>query len=318
MLPRSAPSRDYYLWSALVFSLASHAIAFLQFSIRFSDLGLPARWHEQFALLVSASAACAVLQFVLHRREIPRGVFFVLRPLVLFVATYPLGNSVIVRTTLLSALVFESMIYYSIPAGLSISAVLVAASLLFRGGSQSWDQPAASVSMDNLLFMGFYPLVVMALGAFLKNAQRLAAERKRLVEQLRQAGRSLVETNIQLQEHVIRSEEQGKLLERERISRELHDTIGYTLMNIIATMKASMELARSDSGRMREFMTKGIEQAQKGPGGDAQRPAHPPLHRAVLVVGHFSREPAGVRVQGHAHRRECALQQHALVPRRVH
>ena len=66
---------------------------------------------------------------------------------------------------------------------------------------------------------------------------------------------------------------------------------------------------------MREFMTKGIEQAQKGLAEtrSALR-TPPPLRRAVLVVGHFSREPANLRVQGHAHRRECALQQHAPGP----
>lgn len=256
--------RDYYLWSALLFSLASHCIAFMQFSINFHNLNVPQRWFLQFTILAAGSLACAVLQFLLFRREGARIGFLVLRLLLLFIATYPLGNYVNVRTTLLTSLVFEIMIYYPVPASYILSSVLIAASLLLRKTGPSWEQQVGSITLDNLLFMGFYPIVIMVLGAFLKNAQRLAAERKKLVELLRQASTNLVETNIRLQEHVVRSEEQAKLLERERISRELHDTIGYTLMNIIATMKASMELAKSDTEKMRDFMTQGIEQAQKG------------------------------------------------------
>jgi signal transduction histidine kinase len=256
--------RDTYLWSAILFSAASHIVAFLQFSISFASLQLPERWFLQFAILVGASFACALLQFLLRRSEVVQAVLLFVRLLVLFIATYPLGNSTTVRTTLVASFVFETMIYYAMPASMIGSLALIAASLFLRTTGPAWDRQVATVSLDSLLFTGFYPLIIMVLGAFLKNARQLAADRKTLIEQLRQASTSLVKTNIQLQEHVVRGEEQAKLLERARISRELHDTIGYTLMNIIATMKASLELSRSDTDRMREFMTKGIEQAQKG------------------------------------------------------
>ena len=188
MLPRSAPYRDYYLWSALVFSLASHAIAFLQFSIRFSDLGLPARWHEQFALLVSASAACAVLSSssCIAARS-PGGSFSSFGR---WCSSWPpihgqLGDRAH-HSAVRARLRVDDLLLDSRGA---VHLRRARRRVAPRGGSPVLGiQPAASVSMDNLLFMGFYPLVVMALGAFLKNAQRLAAERKRLVEQLRQAG----------------------------------------------------------------------------------------------------------------------------------
>jgi len=256
--------RDSYLWFALLFSVASHVVAFVQFSIRFPMLGFPARWQTQFGLLVAGSLACAVLQFILYRRDIAQAMLVLVRLLFLFVATYPLGNAVNVRTTLVASFVFEAMIYYPLPWALIASVGLIVASVLLRSGGSVWNVQSSSASLDTVLFLGFYPLTVMLLGFFLRNAQRLAADRKRLIEQLRQASTSLVETNILLQENVVRGEEQAKLLERGRISRELHDTVGYALMNIIVTMKASLELSHSDGERMREFMTKGIEQAQKG------------------------------------------------------
>lgn len=256
--------RDSFHWFALLFSVASHVVAFIQFRIRFAMLGLPDRWQTQFALLVIASLASALMQFTLHRREIAQAMLVLGRLLFLFIATYPLGSAVNVRTTLVASFAFEAMIYYPLPWALISSFGLVGASILLPGGASVWGGRSSTASLDSVLFLGFYPLSVMILGFFLRNAQRLAADRKRLVEQLRQASTSLVDTNILLQEAVVRGEERAKLLERERISRELHDTVGYALMNIIVTMKASLELSHRDGERMREFMTKGIEQAQKG------------------------------------------------------
>jgi len=256
--------RDSYLWFALLFSAVSHVVAFLQFTASFSALGVPARWHLQFGLLVGGSLACAVFQFALHRRDMAQTILVLLRFLFLFIATYPLGNALNVRATLAATFVLEAMIYYPVRWALVPSLALVAASVFLRNGVSVWNARSTAASLDTLLFLGFYPLAVMFLGLLLKNAQRLAAERKRLIEQLRQASTSLVETNIRLQEHVVRGEEQAKMLERGRISRELHDTVGYALMNIIVTMKASLELSHSDGERMREFMAKGIKQAQKG------------------------------------------------------
>jgi signal transduction histidine kinase len=255
---------DRYLFLALAFSIVSHVIAFLQFVLHFQALAVPDRWFVQFTLLMALSLMTALLQFLLQESQMARSSLVIARAVLLLVITYPLGDYVNVRTTLLASLLFENMIYLSFPAGLIVSFILIAASLLSPRVNHAWERLTDRVSADNLLFLSFYPCTILVLGTLLKNAQRLAQDRKRLVEQLRLASSQLVDTNILLQEHAVKSENQATLLERERISRELHDTIGYTLMNIIATMKASMELAKSDPRRMRDFMTQGIEQAQKG------------------------------------------------------
>jgi signal transduction histidine kinase len=257
-------SPDRYLYLAPAFSIVSHVIAFLQFAFHFQALSVPDRWFVQFCILMGLSLTTALLQFLLHKNQMARSSLVAVRAILLLVITYPLGNYINVRTTLLSSLLFENMIYLTFPTGLVVSVFLIAASLASPLVNSSWDRPTGRLMADNLLFLIFYPCTIMILGTLLKTAQRLAQDRKKLVEQLRQASSQLVDTNILLQEHAVKSENQATLLERERISRELHDTIGYTLMNIIATMKASLELAKSDPQRMRDFMTQGIGQAQKG------------------------------------------------------
>ena len=256
--------RDSLIWLALLFSFVSHVISFLQFCISFEGLQVPERWFGQFTFLVACSMLAASLQFLLYKQWSALYICLASRFFILFFATYPMGNFIAVKTTLLTSLVFETMIYSTFPFSLIISTAFIAMSIIIRKSGSAWDRQVMWISFDNLLFVGFYPLIAMVLGGALKDAYMKASERRKLIEQIRSSSMNLVDTNIKLQEYIIKSEENTKLQERERISRELHDTIGYTLMNIIVLLKACMELAKTDTTTVFNLMAQGIDQAQKG------------------------------------------------------
>lgn len=255
--------REHVLWVAVGFSLLSHLIVFLQTLFSFPALGIPEEWRGQLFALLGISFSIGVVQFVFYRRRTTLLTMILLRVIALTVATYSLRDSPFARTALLSSLVFEIIIYLELPYAVGASALAIA--LALAAGSRALTAAGFRLmAPDGLLVTLFFPLMIIALGALLKRFQRLASERERLVDQLGRAGAQLVEANISLQDHILRGEEQARSLERERISRELHDTVGYTLMNIIALLKASVELASKDLDKMIEFLQQGIAQAQKG------------------------------------------------------
>ena len=255
--------RELVLWIAIGFSLFSHLIILTHALFWFPLLHIPEDWRGQLLALLAASLAISVLQFLFASRKAKLLALVVLRILVLTVASYTLADSVFERTALLCCVVFEIIIYLDLPLAAAGSAAAIFAALV-AGGRVFWMEAAGPFTPDGLLSMLFFPLLLMVLGAVLKQFHRLARERERLVDQLSRASAQLVEANIGLQDHVLRGEEQARNLERQRISRELHDTIGYTLMNIIALLKASVELAHHDLGRMNDFLQQGILQAQSG------------------------------------------------------
>jgi signal transduction histidine kinase len=255
--------REYVLWVAVGFSLLSHVIVVLQTAFSFPALGIPEEWRGQLYTIVGFSFAIGVVQFVFNRRRTTLLTLILLRVMALTVAAYSLRDSPFARTVLLSSLVFEIVMYLESPVAVGASALAIALAL-GAGGLAPGAEGFSLVAPEGLLPMLFFPLMIIALGAFLKRFQRLASERERLVDQVSKAGAQLVDANISLQDHILRGEEQARSLERERISRELHDTVGYTLMNIIALLKASVELARKDVDKMIEFLQQGIVQAQSG------------------------------------------------------
>jgi signal transduction histidine kinase len=257
-------ARNYLFWVALGFSGISALIVLGELLIAFVNLGVPVAWRGQLIALDVAFLLLSVFQFVFFRERITLHALFFMRLILFMVATYPLGASSTARTVLLSALAFEAAIYLPAASGIAVAVIAILFSLFWSISPQASGDGLFQISFEKTLAILFYPTLVTALGAILTRLQKLATERENLNVQLRTASARLVETNIRLLDQIAKGEEQTRRLERDRISRELHDTIGYTLMNIIAVLKASVELSRKDGDKTREFLEQGIGQAQKG------------------------------------------------------
>lgn len=63
-----------------------------------------------------------------------------------------------------------------------------------------------------------------------------------LANHYQQSNIRLVEANIRLQEYTVRLQRESIVNERNRISREIHDSVGYILTNLIAVLDYAREL----------------------------------------------------------------------------
>jgi signal transduction histidine kinase len=75
--------------------------------------------------------------------------------------------------------------------------------------------------------------------------------------------RSLMKANMDFQMYANNIESESTAKERNRITRELHDTIGYSLTNVIVMMKAGKVLARKDPGELDSLFQKVGDQAEE-------------------------------------------------------
>ncbi len=89
-------------------------------------------------------------------------------------------------------------------------------------------------------------------------------EIENLYTQLSVTAEELKVANIKLQEYNMKSEEMAKIKERNRLAREIHDTIGHTLTGISTGLEACLELIHWDIAKTKVQLMKISQLAKKG------------------------------------------------------
>ena len=229
-------------------SAALHLVAFLQFR------GLPAGAAASpglaaiVAALFAASLAFSAAMLSVRQR-FPFRVLLVLRVAILVALGCTSASSRAVPALLL-ALLGETAFYEAWPANLVLCLLIAAASLLLQGP-------------DRLAY-ALFGSAVAAAASLAGRYREVTVRDRREIETLQNAVEELTRASRGYMDFASSAERRSMIEERNRITRELHDTIGYTFTNLIMTMEAVTDLAEKDPARLRQTVQAGREQAERG------------------------------------------------------
>jgi signal transduction histidine kinase len=122
--------------------------------------------------------------------------------------------------------------------------------------------------LDQFWYHLFQDLVVLTLvssGTLLFRGYREELVQRELdVERLDGAVLRLSRANMSYQEFALDVEEKSTELERKRITRDIHDLVGYTLTNSIVTMEAAVDMIRVDPLRVPALLQSARDNAEEG------------------------------------------------------
>ena len=112
-------------------------------------------------------------------------------------------------------------------------------------------------SVNEVIFIVFMVFVI----------QRQIEENQQIKElygEIYQSREELKIVNIQIQSYAKKSEEMARIKERNRLAREIHDTIGHTLTGIATGLEACIELSEKNMERTKVQIVKIAELARSG------------------------------------------------------
>jgi signal transduction histidine kinase len=161
----------------------------------------------------------------------------------------------------------SSLFGTSVAAFLSLASTsLVATSV----GVPRWmafsDGTYGLAALETVRFVPFGLFLLLAAGTSLAIRELLGqcrAQRK-LVSQLNQNIDSLIGANLTFQQYADSAETAATQKERERITREIHDSSGYAFTNLIALLEVALSLGAGDLDRLTEVLYQAKTQAQEG------------------------------------------------------
>ena len=245
--------------SSAAISVIINGCILLQF---LQNRAVPAvQWKAQFVFLLALSAGCSIAAIIAGSSSY-RIVFSIVKSMIVLLLLIPVGDDTYLRLFLVLSAVLEIGIL--LPVWLSAGYVLLGACQLLRPEREVlvWDAAVVSPSLfEEPQAIGLY-LACAALSLFIRI---LAAQndvlRKMNADQVRGAGR-LALVNAELQDEIAALERRVLLNERNRVSRELHDIVGCTMVSQIMTMEAAIRLTDRHQQELREVLTGVRDSAQ--------------------------------------------------------
>jgi len=247
----------------ILFSCGLQVLAVFQLRGSPELTALPPEWFPQFLFLTYVSILLTLGFFLLHNDRQKITLIF-LNTIVLILKSYPTGQLLTMDIVLLTSILLPALLFLVQSRGIFISLIILGSFMAFQGGDQVWETEKAALSHLNFFFLLTFGLSLIIL---LQIIRYQSEKNKNLIKrnvQLSSAIEELTRANISFQEYAAGISEQSKMLERKRIAHDIHDSIGYNMMNIKMMMDACLTMTRDDWDELIETLMHTRAQALTG------------------------------------------------------
>ena len=243
--------------------LAAYLFSYIQYQSIKDGLIDPYNSVVDIRVLLLLSVANIVFLVRFYKRTL--NFLFLTIQLILLLFMISLANSNLEMTVILSsAHMFASGYYLKKPANL-IFAFFAGISIL--GFQQSvWidNVQAPTVNVQGLLMLGFLFILIIVLDFILSSIIESQENLHDLIRNQQNTIVNLVETNVGIQKYALTKKEEFENEERLRITRDIHDTVGYVLTNNITLLRACTYYVPKRMKKAHTFLEDALKNAHTG------------------------------------------------------
>jgi signal transduction histidine kinase len=240
-----------------------HGLALLLFLSPTPGIADMPRFPPQFMVLLGVSWVSAILPAILpYRRWF--WVFIAIRILCAQLIGIPLGESLLIDAILAMTLMVDCAFRYSGMGGVLPATLSLLLLVFFQRPVSAWGIVQAQPHWSMTLTAAFFCLAAWALALFVRTLEDEASISHGTIEQMNTAILKLTRTNIGFQHYALSVEERSAQNERNRITREIHDTAGYTLTNLRMMMEAAIRICSREDRDLDRILHSARDQAWQG------------------------------------------------------
>jgi signal transduction histidine kinase len=251
--PSSIWQRVKFLCFCVV--IAAYGVILSMFVVRTaSPATLPGDWSFQFPLLLLTSAGLSVPVFFLRQNGRLKTSLFILQTLFCLILGYLEGDNAWMELLFLVVLVTESMTQFRFRQGITVAVVILTVVIILQKPVLAWDVRLPGVPIYNITAFGFCGFLLIIFMAVVRYLARKLDEGDKTLKGLHGSVMQLMAANMVFQHYASTVEDKALINERNRITRDIHDSVGYTLMNLAMMLEASRDLSRRDKREELETM----------------------------------------------------------------
>lgn len=263
---------------------------------------LPLCWDRQFHGLIIASALLTISIYLIPVWWVPLVGFFI-RSLFALMILEAMPGLLNVFSLLIFLLIIEIFMVSSVKSGVFGSLFFIYMVIQQRyKNTAAWGIVPPAPRISDVIIPCLLCLNALMLGLLIRTLLNRYQQLMRLVDHYQESNTRLVEANIRLQEYAVRSQTESIVSERNRISREIHDSVGYIITNLIAILDYTRELIAAGRAEALENFDKSRDLAREALADVrlAVRALRPPvkmyLSQAIPKLVHAFSQATGINV----------------------
>lgn len=261
--PLHQDTSDSYRIIASLLSIALQTAVFAEVLFFRNAMQVPDAWFEQYPVLALLSVFLS--SFLIHpHKKIRIYVLLFFRFVLYAVTTAGLSANLEIRVLLLFSVLLETGMYYRFPANALLSLFVLAWTLVMHRDMRAWGQMLSSISGYQYVFIGTLSVCFIILIILIKEMEAGLTAGRKEVRELRLSVDRLADANLDFQDYAAGIGRESAINERVRISREIHDTAGYTLTNIVMLQEAALRFLEDKPEKLLETLLNTRKQAVDG------------------------------------------------------
>jgi signal transduction histidine kinase len=236
----------------------------LLFASRVLSPGYPLQWADQLRGAIAALIALGLAQAVIREGKL-RFLFLIFRLILVVAIALPLARSPSFLSAMAALLVLDAFVDFGQAAAFLCAAVVAGiCAFAILTPVYLWGSPPPPVDPGQVGLGAIILIIATAVGGlFTRDRARLIA-RDRLIGELHETNLRLASANIRFQDVATDIELQTADRERSRIAREIHDSLAFTLTNVLALLNTNRERANSEGGRIPDELVQAREIIRDG------------------------------------------------------
>jgi signal transduction histidine kinase len=250
-------------WWVMGFVVLMHVLLLFLFILDGMGAGWGEGWNIQQLVLLGISLLLAVIFLVLDRSPTTE-LILVVQALVLLVAAYPQGAHPGEICLFNAIWILELSLWLARPAlwvWLGSNALLVVLCWHpFPAFGVEVPHPTPLDFITRLLASLLFQLVCFTIRQYII----LTGVQRQEIGSLTRSQSGLLNANLDLQNYALEVGERSTIEECKRLTRDIHDEVGYTLINLKMMMEAATDLSSAENIRLRRLLEQAKEELQNG------------------------------------------------------
>ncbi len=223
----------------------------------------PQIWTYQFIGMNSLIIVCALLFPFIKRIEV-KVVCFLIQLLLVLIIGLPEAKSLWLELFLQIILIIELFVFFPFSSSLILFGILNILFLLMQHPLIIWGRYVDAAPLLDQLNCILLQVLIFFLGQGGRKVDDQLRRSNGVIQRLDSAVYQLTSANVGFQNYARTSSEVSKIDERKRISRDIHDTVGYTLVNVMMMAEAATDHVRQEQKTLGKLIQSILEQSQTG------------------------------------------------------